>query len=71
MSQQYAILIDAWKRAEAAAHDAEKVISNAYQAYFAGTGKPPTEEQIATARQLRKTARDRLDAAMSYLRTSR
>jgi hypothetical protein len=71
MSQRYAILIDKWKRAEAAAHDAEKVISNAYQSYFAGAGKPPTDEQIAAARQLRKVARDELDAAMSYLRAYR
>jgi hypothetical protein len=71
MSQKYATLIEAWKRAEAAAHDAEKVISNAYQAYFAGAGAPPTEQQIALARQLRKEARDQLDAAMSYLRTYR
>jgi hypothetical protein len=71
MSERYATLIDAWKRAEAAAHDAEKVISNAYQAYFAGAGQPPTEEQVACARQLRSKARDHLDAAMAYLRTYR
>ena len=71
MSRRYATLIEAWKRAEAAAHDAEKVISNAYQAYFAGSGAPPTEHQIALARQLRKEARDQFDTAMSYLRTHR
>jgi hypothetical protein len=71
MSQRYATLIDAWKRAEAAAHDAEKTIGNAYQAYFAGAGAPPTEEQIALARQLRSKAREQLDAAMNYLRSNR
>lgn len=71
MSQRYAVLIEAWKRAEAGAHDAEKVISDAYQAYFAGAGKPPTEEQIALARRLRREVRDQLDAAMNYLRSNR
>lgn len=55
---------DHWKQADAAARAAEVRLAQAWEGYFAHTGRAPDEGLIREVSQLRAIANDRLTSAM-------
>lgn len=55
---------DHWKQADAAARAAEVRLAQAWEGYFAHTGRAPDESLIREVSQLRAIANDRLTSAM-------
>lgn len=53
-----------WNIADAAARQVESSLAHAWQAYFDGKGKPPSEDLIREVSRLRAIANAKLSATM-------
>jgi len=60
-----------WRRADAAARDAEQILASAWQAYDAGIAGPPAEELLQEVSRRRSVANDKLTQAMHLMQTRR
>ena len=64
LSPQAYSQFDHWHEADALAYEAECIVKQSYRMYAAGRGPPPSEMQLAVTRELKRTARLRLDDAL-------
>jgi hypothetical protein len=68
MSARYQQLLAEWRAAAAVTKDAQDRLKGRFDAFLAGDGPEPTEEEVQQVHRLREVESGKLDEAMRYLR---
>lgn len=68
MSATYKKLLDEWRAAADGTRKAQQTLKEGFESYLEGCGPEPTREMVDHVQALRDAERQKLEAAMEYVR---